>query len=128
MFFELCSVHCLVHWLTRFSFRSLLRSFLYKPQLLFVNEFSHPARRLVLYNAAFFWLHCWSAGGSPGLEAALQGREPIICLSPPRRVLAKENDHVIDHATEAAIHDLVSLGNVEESWDLFNNMDEKREK
>jgi hypothetical protein len=42
-------------------------------------------------------------------------------------LLAKEDDYAIDHATEAAIHELVSSGNIEELWDLFNNMDEKRE-
>ena len=41
-------------------------------------------------------------------------------------LLAKENDYAIDHATEAAIHELVSSGNMEELWDLFNNMDEMR--
>jgi hypothetical protein len=45
-------------------------------------------------------------------------------------LLAKEDDYAIDHATEAAIRELVSSGNIlliEELWDLFNNMDEKRE-
>ena len=42
-------------------------------------------------------------------------------------LLAKEDDYAIDHATEAAIQELVSSGNIEELWDLFNNMDEKRE-
>jgi hypothetical protein len=41
-------------------------------------------------------------------------------------LLAKEDDYAIDHATEAAIHELVSSGNMEELWDLFNNMDEMR--
>ena len=39
-------------------------------------------------------------------------------------LLAKEDDSAIDHATEAAIHELVSSGNMEELWDLFNSMDE----
>ena len=42
-------------------------------------------------------------------------------------LVAKEDDYAIDHATEAAIHELVSSGNIEELWDLFNNMDEMRE-
>ena len=41
-------------------------------------------------------------------------------------LLAKEDDSAIDHGTEAAIHELVSSGNMEELWDLFNNMDEMR--
>ena len=41
-------------------------------------------------------------------------------------LLVKEDDYAIDHTTEAAIHELVPSGNVEELWDLFNNMDEMR--
>jgi hypothetical protein len=41
-------------------------------------------------------------------------------------LVAKEDDYAIDHATEAAIHELISSGNTEELWDLFNNMDETR--
>ena len=40
-------------------------------------------------------------------------------------LLAKEDDYAIDHATEAAIHELVSSRNIEELSDLFNNMDER---
>jgi hypothetical protein len=32
----------------------------------------------------------------------------------------------IDHATEAAIHELISTGNLEELRDLLNAMDENR--
>lgn len=42
-------------------------------------------------------------------------------------LLANEDDYAIDRATEAAIHELISSGNVEELWDLINNMDETRE-
>jgi hypothetical protein len=42
-------------------------------------------------------------------------------------LLAKEDDYAIGHATETAIHELISLGNVEELWDLFNNIDDTRE-
>jgi hypothetical protein len=42
-------------------------------------------------------------------------------------LLAKEDDYTIDHATEMAIHELISLGNKEELCDLLNNMDENRE-
>ena len=42
-------------------------------------------------------------------------------------LIAKEDDYAIDHATETAIHELISSGNMEELWDLFNNMDENRE-
>ena len=41
-------------------------------------------------------------------------------------LLTKEDDSAIDHATEVAIHELVSSENMEELWDLFNNMDEMR--
>ena len=59
------------------------------------------------------------ARGSPILDAALQEGEPTIRLSPP-------SEGCNDHTTEAAIHELVSSGKVEELWDLFNNMDEMR--
>jgi hypothetical protein len=39
---------------------------------------------------------------------------------------SKEDDYTIDHTTGAAIHELISSGNMEELWDLFNNMDETR--
>ena len=42
-------------------------------------------------------------------------------------LLAKEDDYAIDHATETAIHELISSGNREELWDLFKNMDDARE-
>ena len=42
-------------------------------------------------------------------------------------LIAKEDDYAIDHATETAIHELILSGNMEELWDLFNNMDEIRE-
>ena len=42
------------------------------------------------------------------------------------RLLAKEDDYAIDHATEAAIHELISAGNLEELWDVLNAMDENR--
>jgi hypothetical protein len=42
------------------------------------------------------------------------------------RLLAKEDDYVIDHATEAAIHELISAGNLEELRDLLNAMDGNR--
>jgi hypothetical protein len=42
-------------------------------------------------------------------------------------LLAKEDDYAIDHATETAILELISSGNTELLWDLFNNMDENRE-
>ena len=42
------------------------------------------------------------------------------------RLLAKEDDYAIDHATEAAIHKLISAGNLEELRDLLNAMDENR--
>ena len=42
-------------------------------------------------------------------------------------LLAKEEDYAIDHASEAAIHELVSSENMEELSDLLNNMDEIRE-
>jgi hypothetical protein len=32
----------------------------------------------------------------------------------------------IDHATEAAIYELISAGNLEELWDLLDAMDENR--
>ena len=32
----------------------------------------------------------------------------------------------IDHATEAAIHELISAGNLEELWDVLNATDENR--
>ena len=41
-------------------------------------------------------------------------------------LVAKEDDYAIDHATEVAIHELISSGNTEELWDLFNNMDKTR--
>ena len=41
-------------------------------------------------------------------------------------LLVKEDDSAIDHATEAVIHELISSVNMEELWDLFNNMDEMR--
>jgi hypothetical protein len=34
-------------------------------------------------------------------------------------LLAKEDNYAIDHATEAAIHKLISAGNLEELWDLM---------
>src|SRR5712691_8225705 len=39
-------------------------------------------------------------------------------------LVAKEDDYAIDHATEAAIHELNCSGNTdsEELWDLSNNM------
>jgi len=42
-------------------------------------------------------------------------------------LLAKEDDYAIDHATEGAIHELISPGNTEELWDLFNSMEEIRD-
>ena len=42
-------------------------------------------------------------------------------------VTRKEDDYAIDHATETAIHELISSGNREELWDLFKNMDDARE-
>jgi hypothetical protein len=39
-------------------------------------------------------------------------------------LLAKEDDYTIDHATETAVHELISSGSVEELWDLFSNMDD----
>ena len=41
-------------------------------------------------------------------------------------LLAKEDDYEIDHATEVAIHELISAGDLEELWDLLNAMDENR--
>ena len=42
-------------------------------------------------------------------------------------VTRKEDDYAIDHATETAIHELISSGNREELWDLFKNTDDARE-
>ena len=42
------------------------------------------------------------------------------------RLLAKEDDYAIDNATEGAIHELISVGNLEELQDLFKAMDENR--
>jgi uncharacterized protein YaeQ len=42
-------------------------------------------------------------------------------------LVAKEEDYAIDHATEEAIQELISLGNIEELRDLLNSMDENRE-
>ena len=39
-------------------------------------------------------------------------------------LIAKEVDYVIDHATETTTHELIFSGNMEELWDLFNNVDE----
>jgi len=41
-------------------------------------------------------------------------------------LLAKEDDYAINHATEAAIHELISAGDLEELRDLLNAMDENR--
>jgi hypothetical protein len=48
----------------------------------------------------------------------------IYSLFPTWHLLAKEDDYTIDHATEMAIHELISSGSVEELWDLFSNMDD----
>jgi hypothetical protein len=42
-------------------------------------------------------------------------------------LLTKEDDYAIDHATEAAIHELISSRNIEELWDLLNNTDKNRD-
>ena len=42
------------------------------------------------------------------------------------RLLAKEDDYAIDNATEGAIHEFISVGNLEELQDLFKAMDENR--
>ncbi len=41
-------------------------------------------------------------------------------------LLAKEDDYVIDHASEAAIHKLMSSGKLEELRGLLNATDENR--
>jgi hypothetical protein len=41
-------------------------------------------------------------------------------------LVAKEDDYAIHHATEAATRELISLGNREELWGLFNSMDENQ--
>ena len=42
-------------------------------------------------------------------------------------LIAKEEDYAIDHTTEKAIQELISLGNIEELRDLLNSMDKKWE-
>jgi hypothetical protein len=42
------------------------------------------------------------------------------------RLLEKEDDYAIDHATEAAIHELMSSGKLEELRDLLIATDENR--
>jgi hypothetical protein len=39
----------------------------------------------------------------------------------------EDDDYAIDHATETAIHELISSWNMEVVGFLFNNMDESRE-
>ncbi len=41
-------------------------------------------------------------------------------------LLAKEDDYTINNATEGGIHELISVGNLEELQDLFKAMDENR--
>jgi hypothetical protein len=41
-------------------------------------------------------------------------------------LLAKEDNYSIDHATEAAIHELMCAGNKDELWDLLSATDENR--
>jgi hypothetical protein len=47
--------------------------------------------------------------------------ERIMLSGSPRssHLQAKEDDYTIDYATEAAIHELISAGNLEELWDLM---------
>jgi hypothetical protein len=47
--------------------------------------------------------------------------ERITLSGSPRssHLLAKEDDYTIDYATEAAIHELISAGNLEGLWDLM---------
>jgi len=40
---------------------------------------------------------------------------------------APDQRSVVEAAIEMAIHELISSRNMEELWDLFNNMDENRE-
>ncbi len=42
------------------------------------------------------------------------------------RLLAKEDDYAINNATEGAIHELISVGNLEELQDLFKAIDENQ--
>ena len=42
------------------------------------------------------------------------------------RLLAKKDDYAINNATEGAIHELISAGNLEELQDLFKAMDENQ--
>ncbi len=41
-------------------------------------------------------------------------------------LIAKEEDYTIDHATEAAVQELISTGNTDELWDLLNSTDENQ--
>ena len=41
-------------------------------------------------------------------------------------LLAKEDNYAIDHATEAAIHELMCAGKKDELWDLLSATDENR--
>jgi hypothetical protein len=54
-------------------------------------------------------------GGPSRVEATLQGRTAEFRIS-----------YAIDHATEVTIHKFISVGKVEELWDLLNAMDESR--
>jgi hypothetical protein len=41
-------------------------------------------------------------------------------------ILTKKDNYAIVHATEAAIHKLIYLGNIDKSWDSLNSTDENQ--
>ncbi|KAH9976406.1 hypothetical protein BGW80DRAFT_1250550 [Lactifluus volemus] len=62
--------------------------------------------------------------GPPTTVEAAHHRLPLHARS---HLVAKEEGYAIDHATEEAIQELISLGNIEELRDLLNSMDENWE-